>query len=101
MSKVATNFRHEGGEIVQQYHETIVTREGIDAQGKYVQCFNGGWQTNTTKRRINDRLEFVGWAIFQKAGAWYVWNQETGESVPFKEGIILRPVRIPETVEVA
>lgn len=45
------------------------------------EVYSGGWQTVTTKARINEFLPAGG--ISQKAGVWY-WN--TSDPVEFEEG---------------
>ena len=62
----------------------------------FVQLFDGGWQTSTTKSRINaicDAHAIAGEGVFQKAGVWYV-KQYNGpqlgfETVKFHSGIML------------
>ena len=49
----------------------------------------GGWQSNTTKSRLNALLdEFVpSMGIFQKDWVWYVSDRLTGSVVPFISGM--------------
>ena len=56
----------------------------------YVQLFDGGWQSNTTKSRLNAILRehgIPGECVFQKNFNWFV-NQEGG-AVPFFSGMRL------------
>ena len=56
----------------------------------YVQLFDGGWQSNTTKSRLNAILRehgIPGECVFQKNFNWFV-SQEGG-AVPFFSGIRL------------
>ena len=57
----------------------------------YMQIFDGGWQSKTTKSRLNALFsEFCnpGEGVFQKAFQWFV--SVNGETVPFESGMILR-----------
>ena len=51
--------------------------------------FDGGWQTNTTKSRLNALLdEFVpSMGIFQKDWVWYLRDSLDGSVVPFISGM--------------
>ena len=61
-----------------------------------LQITDAGWQTATTKERLNgvlDRLTF-GWRLFQKKGEWYLTNGEdtvkwTG-SATFRAGNLIK-----------
>jgi len=61
-----------------------------------LQITDAGWQTVTTKERLNgvlDRLTF-GWGLFQKKGEWYLTNGEdtvkwTG-SATFRAGNLIK-----------
>lgn len=50
--------------------------------------FDGGWQTVTTKSRLNAILEAgnLPWRIRQKDYTWFAHNLETGEKIPFRNG---------------
>ena len=50
---------------------------------------DGGWQSNTTKSRLNALLdEFVpSMGIFQKNWEWFVSDRLTGQVVPFVSGM--------------
>ena len=54
-----------------QYHRTVIV--GIREDGSYF-INNGGWFTTTTKRRINEFLQKIGWdaSIYQRSFQWYV-----------------------------
>lgn len=62
----------------------------------FVQLFDGGWQTSTTKSRLNAICyahAIAGEGVFQKRGVWYI-KQYNGpqlgwETVKFKNGIML------------
>jgi hypothetical protein len=56
--------------------------------GGTLQIFDGGWQSRTTKSRLNAILRPLGWGIFQKDYEWFV--NYNGENVPFESGMILQ-----------
>ena len=57
----------------------------------FIQLFDGGWQTATTKSRLNSILKgcgLPGEGVFQKAGKWFVNINGNGiETVPFFSGM--------------
>ena len=58
---------------------------------RQLQIFDGGWQSNTTKSRLNAILEYNGLPgerVYQKQ---YVWNVRLtdGTSIPFFSGMRL------------
>ncbi len=89
--KVATLFFTENGEVWQQYHTTVVTQRGQDANGAYVRVFAGNWLTNTTKARINDELAALGAYVFQRDFVWYIALRQGGtpqqQAIPFRDGL--------------
>ena len=56
---------------------------------KVVQLFDGGWQTVTTKSRLNALLdEFAtGFSVFQKNWDWFVSDFQGKNIVDFSNGI--------------
>ena len=61
-----------------------------------VEIFDGGWQTMTTKSRLNAILQehaIDGEKVFQKAGDWFVkqYNnlKKDWEVVPFQSGMVV------------
>ena len=54
-----------------------------------VQLFDGGWQSNTTKSRLNALLdEFAtGFSVFQKNWEWFVSDFQGKNIVDFDNGI--------------
>ena len=56
---------------------------------KVVQLFDGGWQTVTTKSRLNALLdEFAtGFSVFQKNWEWFVSDFQGKNIVDFDNGI--------------
>jgi len=55
----------------------------------FIQIFDGGWQTATTKSRLNALLFAHGIDdhVFQKKGEWFV--STNGETVKFTSGMTL------------
>ena len=56
-----------------------------------VQIMDGGWQSNSTKSRLNAILSQFGAddeRVYQKDFTWYVRTE--GASVPFNSGMILK-----------
>lgn len=56
---------------------------------KFIQLFDGGWRTATTKSRLNSLLfaHGVDDHLHQKKGEWFVTTN--GETVKFMNGMIL------------
>ena len=56
----------------------------------FVQLFDGGWQSVTTKSRLNAILDdfHYGSGVYQKNWNWFV-NLQSGGTVPFYSGIEL------------
>lgn len=50
---------------------------------------SGGWQTVTTKERMNRYLP-APYGVFQKKHVWYVWNRQTGTKTKYFDGITLK-----------
>ena len=66
----------------------------------FVQLFDGGWQSNTTKSRLNAILRvhgIAGESVFQKNFEWFV-NQQGG-AIPFFSGMRLN-WRITEILKI-
>ena len=62
----------------------------------FIQLFDGGWQTATTKSRLNAILKGFGVAgesVFQKAGEWFLRRQVDFkvdfEVVKFTSGMVI------------
>lgn len=55
----------------------------------YIQLFDGGWQSNTTKSRLNAILREHGIGdegVFQKKGEWFFSSKDYG-TIPFFSGM--------------
>ena len=77
-------------------HNNLIAEVGED----YVQLFDGGWQTNTTKSRLNAILQEFGFTcgtktecVFQKQFEWFIqaWDEVANDIVTkeFSSGMIL------------
>lgn len=53
----------------------------------------GGFQTATTKAKMNAALRYTGWTVSQRDGRWYVTAIGTSSpGTPFFDGIRLTPL---------
>lgn len=55
----------------------------------WMRLFDGGWQTVTTKSRLNALLQahgIGGEGVFQKAGEWFFTSKDYG-TIPFFSGM--------------
>lgn len=99
VSGVATQVRKEGLNVSVQYHRTVVAsmaQKHLNAP-RVVTLNSGGWQTATTKTRINQfSNEFCNgrFRVTQEKGDWYVYLFDAAYSangelmrVPFADGL--------------
>lgn len=79
-----------------QYHDTVVFRK--DASGA-VTLNTGGWQTVTTKNRINMALQVfgIGHGIYQHKGKWYIQAKNPTYTRANGEPYWLEPVEYGST----
>ena len=73
-------------------HQTdIVTFHPEDANGitGVVTLNSGGWQTVTTKRRMNACLRSQGWRVCQTKGIWSVWSWIAKRDIEYTDGMTL------------
>ena len=82
----ATSVRQEGSDTVIRYHETDVVRFNADR----IILDTGGWQTVTTKVRMNQAAHQygLGYSVYQKDFRWYVEYQ--GKTLPFERRMELK-----------
>ena len=84
---VATEtIHHTSGTIVGRYHQTSVAEK----QQNKIRLDTGGWQSRTTKIRMNQfSNEFCGGAftVYQKKHEWYV-RLADGTELPFTHRVI-------------
>ena len=65
-------------------HNTVIVK--INSDGTYT-LNSGGWQTVTTKERINRFSHVMGGSITQRDYQWF-WNSDCyPEVIPFKDGM--------------
>ena len=87
LRKVANNtfevYDKEGNRIAIRLHNTDI----ITFDNNKVIIDSGGWQTHTTKSRLNDYLRSFGYHIEQKNYKWMLVNGD--ERVPFEDGMII------------
>ena len=74
-------------------HGNLIARIGEN----FVQLFDGGWQSVTTKSRLNaicTAHAVEGEGVFQKAGEWFCRQYDTAartwQTVPFVSGMVLQ-----------
>lgn len=62
----------------------------IDKTEDTIRLKSGGWETVTTKQRLNQASEdyHCGFHVYQKNFVWYV-ALKNGDTVPFKDGMKL------------
>ena len=72
----STVYLH-GNHIATYFHDT-----------RELQLFDGGWQSVTTKSRLNALLsEFKpGFGVFQKNWQWFISDRFSGINIPFISG---------------
>jgi hypothetical protein len=81
-----TTIHHTSGTIVGIYHNTSVAEK----QQNCIRLNTGGWQTRTTKTRMNQfSNQFCGGAfgVYQKNHEWFV-RLADGTILPFNDRVI-------------
>lgn len=73
----------DGNKRIKLYNTDIAI---INPKEKDITLNSGGYQTSTTKDRINRVIAPTGNVVIQKNGKWFVVNRE-GESKPFTDGM--------------
>lgn len=73
-------------EIGVKYHRTHIIK--IDLTD-VITVNTNGWETNTTKDRLNQFLGCRNVGIFQKKGIWYIAGQN--ETLPYVDGMQVYP----------
>jgi hypothetical protein len=84
VSGVATSIQTENGLTKIVYHNTPV----VSFNAKVIILNTGGWQTNTTKTRMNQTShQFdLGFSVYQKDYYWFV--EFKGETLKFSGNIL-------------
>jgi hypothetical protein len=70
-ANTSVHFNEESGESLIRLHGNLIAVVDEDS----MTIFDGGWQTNTTKSRLNalcDAFCIDGEGVFQKDFVWYV-----------------------------
>ena len=86
-SQANTSVHHHEGVAVVRLHGNKIAEVGDD----FITLFDGGYQSKTTKSRLNALMgEFCspGENVFQKAYQWFI--RANGVTVPFQSGVTLR-----------
>ena len=81
-----TSVSHHEGVAIVRLHGNKIAEIGDD----FMTLFDGGWQTTTTKSRLNALMAELGHdgeRVFQKAFQWFI--QQEGGPVPFFSGMRL------------
>ena len=81
-----TSVHHHEGVAIVRLHGNKIAEVGED----FITLFDGGWQSTTTKSRLNALMaEFCspGERVFQKAYQWFI--KANGVTVPFQSGMKL------------
>lgn len=73
-------------QVAVKYHGTDIIR--VDREG-VVTLSTGGWDTPTTKDRLNQFLRCRNMSIYQKKGEWYITNRFG--HFPYKDGMKVLP----------
>jgi len=87
LSRQNTVVQHEDGVAYIYLHGNKICEVGED----WLKLYDGGWQSNTTKSRLNAILSQFGAdgeRVYQKDFTWYL--QQGSASVPFSSGMILK-----------
>ena len=85
--KTANNtleYQCENGDRGVQLHDTEIVRINTDGD---ITLDSGGWETLTTKERINQFLP--NRTLYQKDYTWYIWNRKTDETIEFYDGMTI------------
>ena len=88
-----TDFRSANTNVVQADGIAVVLLHGnkiAEVGDNFVRLFDGGYQSNTTKSRINAILKVHGLPgeyVFQKNFNWFV--NQVGGAIPFFSGMRL------------
>ena len=85
-ANTSVHFNAEEGVAIVRLHGNKIAEIG---EG-FITLFDGGWQSNTTKSRLNAILAengIPGERVFAKAYTWFV--QQEGGPIPFFSGMRL------------
>ena len=85
-ANTSVHYNEENGVSIVRLHGNKIAEIGDD----YLQIFDGGWQSNTTKSRLNALIErfcnAVTDGVFQKDYCWYI--RDNNVTRDFESGYI-------------
>lgn len=84
LSNYATTIAGDGAATRVTYHRTVI----VEWTDSAITLRSGGWQTVTTKRKMNQASnQFgLGYQVYQKDHGWFV-ALPNGENVSFADGM--------------
>lgn len=84
LSTYRTNVMATGDRLSVVYASTLI----VDKVGNEITLDSGGWQTVTTKRKMNQaaRQFGLGYSVYQREFKWFV-DLPNGETVPFEDNM--------------
>ena len=82
-----TTITHRDGATVCTLHSTDI----VKLEAGNITLNSGGWETVTTKRRMNEVLKEWGlpYSVHQKDFRWFVYDHETKAELPYYDGMML------------
>ena len=86
-----TSAIHDGDTWMVRLHNTNIFKMVEEESGRVITLNSGGWQTATTKKRINEAFESIGLrlVLYQDKGDWYIQLGNVAPTVPFYDGMVL------------
>jgi hypothetical protein len=80
-----TEVSNENGVSIVKLHGNKIAEVGDD----FITLYDGGWQSTTTKSRLNAilRVHGTGEGVYQKNRVWYLSTAEG--DVEFESGVVL------------
>jgi hypothetical protein len=89
LSRNNTRISTDNGTTSITLHSTVVVQFSRDR----IRLHSGGWQTVTTKARMNQASnQFgLGYTVFQKDFEWFV-TLPSGYTIPFEDGMTFQRV---------
>lgn len=89
--KLATTIKRRGDWTAIKFHDTEIVRFNEEV----IKLDSGGWQTVTTKRRMNQASSrfLLSFGVYQTRGDWFISFMDAdynhGDPIPFYDGITL------------
>ena len=76
-------------EVVEVFlHGNLIA--SVDTATNNLTIFDGGWQSNTTKSRLNALLHqftYGGLGVIQKNWQWFLYDRDFNKTIPFISGM--------------